>query len=103
MCAREYDFQVPYGVIETSGDKITAIEEKPVHKFFVNAGIYVIEQALVKCVDGKSYIDMPQFIEGKIKEGASVNVFPVHEYWLDIGRMEEYERANQEFLDISYL
>ena len=54
-CVREYDFQVPYGVIEREGYRIKSITEKPIHKFFVNAGIYVLEPILVKKVDGKNY------------------------------------------------
>ena len=93
MCVREYDFQVPYGVITSKGYRITSIEEKPVHKFFVNAGIYVLEPELVRSVNKASYLDMPDLLEDKINQNQQINMFPVHEYWLDIGRMEEIERA----------
>lgn len=95
MCVREYDFQVPYGVITSKGYRITSIEEKPVHKFFVNAGIYVLEPELVRSVNKASYLDMPDLLEDKINQDQQINMFPVHEYWLDIGRMEEIERAKQ--------
>ena len=93
MCVREYDFQVPYGVITSKGYRITSIEEKPVHKFFVNAGIYVLEPELVRSLNKTSYLDMPDLLEDKINQDQQINMFPVHEYWLDIGRMEEIERA----------
>jgi len=93
MCVREYDFQVPYGVIKSEGRRITSIEEKPVHKFFVNAGIYVLEPELVRSLNKTSYLDMPDLLEDKINQNQQINMFPVHEYWLDIGRMEEIERA----------
>ena len=93
MCVREYDFQVPYGVIESDGLRIKSIVEKPIHNFFVNAGIYVLSPQLAKQVDGYNYLDMPHLIQEKIKDGEMVNMFPVHEYWLDIGRMEDYENA----------
>ena len=98
MCVREYDFQVPYGVIETKNQSIISIIEKPVHKFFVNAGIYVLNHSLVKKIEGKSYLDMPFFLEEQIKKNEQVNMFPIHEYWLDIGHINEYERAN---IDVS--
>lgn len=98
MCVREYDFQVPYGVVESESLKITSIVEKPVHKFFVNAGIYVISSSLAGCVDGENYFDMPNLLQSRIDKGEQVNMFPVHEYWLDIGRIEEYNRANQEIV-----
>jgi dTDP-glucose pyrophosphorylase/predicted transcriptional regulator len=96
MCVREYDFQVPYGVIKAKEHRITKIVEKPIHKFFVNAGIYVLNSSLVKSVNGKEYLDMPNLLEEQIKNNMQVNNFPIHEYWLDIGRMEEYEHANNE-------
>jgi len=99
MCVREYDFQVPYGVIEIDNYKIKKIEEKPIHKFFVNAGIYVLSKNLVDKIDGKSYLDMTDFLNQELNNGG-VSTFPIHEYWLDIGRMEEYEKANREVKDI---
>ena len=95
MCVREYDFQVPYGVIEIANNKIKKIEEKPIHSFFVNAGIYVLDKSLVNRMDGKSYLDMPDLLNKEINK-VGVSVFPVHEYWLDIGHLDEYEKANKE-------
>ena len=97
MCVREYDFQVPYGVVDIEGQHITRIVEKPVQKFFVNAGIYVLDPKLTHHIDGKSYLDMPNLLETQIEKAEKVNVFPVHEYWLDIGQMDEYKSAHQAF------
>lgn len=96
MCVREYDFQVPYGVIESDGLEIKDIVEKPIHNFFVNAGIYVLSPQLARQVDGYNYLDMPRLIQEKIKDGEIVNMFPVHEYWLDIGQMEEFDQAKRD-------
>lgn len=96
MCVREYDFQVPYGVVETNKQQVTSIVEKPVHKFFVNAGIYVLNPSVLKNVDGEISIDMPQLIEKTINTGGKVNVFPVHEYWLDIGQKSQYVKAQHD-------
>jgi len=100
MCVREYDFQVPYGVVETEDYNISSIIEKPVHSFFVNAGVYVIEPQLIRQVEGIGYLDMPSLFEQQIKSGAQINSFPIHEYWLDIGRVKEYEQANREVSDL---
>jgi len=96
MCVREYDFQVPYGVVEIDNYKVNKIKEKPIHKFFVNAGIYVLSRNLINKIDGKSYLDMTDFLEEELNSDA-VYAFPVHEYWLDIGQIDEYEKANREF------
>jgi dTDP-glucose pyrophosphorylase/predicted transcriptional regulator len=93
MCVSEYDFQVPYGVVELSNQKVVSIAEKPMHKFFINSGIYVIDNSLLSSLDGKSPMDMPQLLENQIKENIQVSVFPIHEYWLDIGQIEHLEKA----------
>ena len=96
MCVREFDFTVPYGVVETAGRSVTKITEKPVHKFFVNAGIYVLSPRVVAEVAGCRKLDMPDLTGKLVAEGRDVSVFPIHEYWLDIGRPDDFARAQQE-------
>lgn len=96
MCVREYDFTVPFGVVEMSGRHVTAITEKPVHRFFVNAGIYVLSPQAVARVGDNTKLDMPDFAAMLIEEGRDVSVFPIHEYWLDIGRPDDLVRAQEE-------
>ena len=96
MCVREYDFQIPYGVVHSDGDQVTEIIEKPVQKFFVNAGIYVLEPDLLGRCRPDEAIDMPNLLRQVVNDGCKVSMFPIHEYWLDIGRIEEYERAQVE-------
>lgn len=98
MCVREYGHQVPYGVVEIEENQIKKIIEKPLHKFFVNAGIYVLDLDLIKKINGKLRIDMPDFLLKQIDK-SSINAFPIHEYWLDIGHMNEYQQANQDILN----
>ena len=97
MCIREYDVQIPFGVVTTEELQAKSIIEKPIQKFFVNAGIYVLEPELVNKVNPNTSIDMPNLLEQQIKEGKSVSIFPIHEYWLDIGHMKEYESAHESF------
>ena len=96
MCVREYDFQIPYGVVHGDGDQVTDIIEKPVQKFFVNAGIYILEPELLGQCRPDEAIDMPDLLRQVVNDGRKVSMFPIHEYWLDIGRMEEYEQAQVE-------
>ncbi|WP_300435887.1 nucleotidyltransferase family protein [Zoogloea sp.] len=100
MCVREYEYQVPYGVIQSEGHLIRSMVEKPIQKFFVNAGVYVLSPELVKSVQPGIKVDMPTLLEQEIGVGRDVTMFPVHEYWLDIGRMEDFKRAQTEFESI---
>ncbi|MCB1178283.1 MAG: nucleotidyltransferase family protein [Leptospiraceae bacterium] len=100
MCVREYDFQVPYGVVNLNDKmEIQNIDEKPIHSFFVNAGIYVIDPQNLELIEKNKRLDMP-FLFEKIKDlNRSVLAFPIREYWLDIGRLEDYKRANGDFIE----
>jgi dTDP-glucose pyrophosphorylase len=97
MCVREYEHQVPYGVITSEGSQITSMVEKPIHRFFVNAGIYLLDPVLVKSVEPGVCIDMPTLLEQQIDHGSVVNMFPIHEYWLDIGRLDDFDKAQTQF------
>lgn len=100
MCVREYEVQIPYGVIEVDKSDILSIVEKPVQKFFVNAGIYVLDADLIQKVPKNVFFDMPTLFENLITEKEKVSSFPIHEYWLDIGQLMDYERANAEYSNV---
>ncbi len=93
MCVREYDYQIPYGVISGEGNKIISMVEKPVQRFFVNAGIYVISPQIIQSVPENYRIDMPTLLEQHMSERDNVLMFPIYEYWLDIGRMDDFNKA----------
>jgi dTDP-glucose pyrophosphorylase/CBS domain-containing protein len=97
MCVREYDFQVPYGVVSIENGRIKTIDEKPTHKFFVSAGIYVLNPPCIDIIPKNQYYDIPSLFEKMIESNNKVISFPLHEYWLDIGQLDEYNRANQEY------
>lgn len=97
MAVREYDFQVPYGVVQLNGTNIAAIEEKPVHRFFVNAGIYTLSPMAFEHIPNDVFFDMPTLFERMLAAGHPTSAYPLREYWLDIGRLEEFERAQKEW------
>lgn len=97
MCVRKYDFQVPYGVVESNDFRVTSIVEKPVHNFFVNAGVYVVEQSIRKKLKTYGYIDMPELFNRLTQENEFISIFPIHEYWLDIGKRENFKKAQVDY------
>ncbi|MBC9784430.1 nucleotidyltransferase family protein [Heliobacterium chlorum] len=100
MCVREYDFQVPYGVVKIQGHTLTGIDEKPVQRFFVNAGIYVLNPEVIKLIPKDTQFDMPSLFEKMIEENQATSAFPIREYWIDIGHLIDYEKANGEFMEV---
>lgn len=97
MCVREYEYQIPYGVIETDGTDLVTIREKPIHRSFVNAGIYVLNPEVFNYIPHNEYYDMPTLFEQLIDKNKKTSVFPIHEYWLDIGRMDDFNKANDNY------
>jgi NDP-sugar pyrophosphorylase family protein len=97
MCVREHETQVPYGVIATEDQRMTGIEEKPKERYFVNAGIYVLEPETLDLVPENEFFDMTELFESLIEREAEATVFPVREYWQDVGQKEDFRRANGEY------
>tara|TARA_R110000764_G_scaffold109055_3_gene195055 strand:+ start:17891 stop:18943 length:1053 start_codon:yes stop_codon:yes gene_type:complete len=102
MCVRDYEYQVPFGVINGEGNKIISMVEKPVQRFFVNAGIYIVSPEIRHSVQQNIRIDMPTLLEQFISKSHDVLMFPVHEYWLDIGRIEDYNRAQIDIMNLEF-
>jgi len=100
MGVREYDFQVPYGVVNIEGHQITSIEEKPVHKFFVSGGMYILDTDVLSIIPDDIFYDMPTLFEKLIANKQKAISFPIREYWLDIGRMSDFEQANNEYHEV---
>jgi len=98
MCARNYSVEVPFGVIEIDHHRIHDIVEKPTQSFLVNAGIYVLNPDVVSKVKNIKKIDMTDLFKQLIDEGMDTSVFPIREYWLDVGRIDDLNQASGEFL-----
>jgi len=97
VAVREYSYEVPFGVIENEDGFIKNISEKPTQHFFVNAGIYILEPELIKMIPKNEFYDMPSLINKLVKENEQVASYLIREYWLDIGRNSELEKARSEY------
>lgn len=97
MCIRDYEIQVPYGVIKVDDYHILEIQEKPTQKFFVNAGIYVLDPEIIDLLPRSEAIDMTDLFDKVMEAKWPHAVFPIREYWVDIGRHSDLTRAKDEF------
>ena len=98
MAVREYDMQVPYGVVTVDeNSRIEAIDEKPTHRFFVNAGIYVLSPDVLRVLKSNEQLDMPQLFQRLRDRSECTAAFPVCEYWIDVGQHQDLERAEGEY------
>ncbi len=96
MCVRDYSIQVPYGVVNAQGENFIDIVEKPAHNYFVNAGVYVLSSEVLEIVPKNGFFDLPDLFCQLKKLNKKVVVFPLREYWRDIGSVRDYELANAE-------
>lgn len=97
LCVRNYEHQVPFGVVELNHKRVTGIVEKPIHTCFTSAGVYVLNAALIKTIRADKRLDMPDLLNQQIQDNALVTMFPVHDYWLDIGQKTDFLRAQGDF------
>lgn len=97
ICAREQILSSPYGVIEVDGINFKSMVEKPSFRQLVNAGIYVLRPSTIGLIREKEYLDMPDLIEISKKRNKKIIVYPMHEYWLDIGKPESLDKAHFEW------
>lgn len=101
MAVRQYSHQVPYGVLSIGDDyRIEALTEKPVHRYQVNAGIYVLSPEALHLVPDQKFYDMPNLFQRLMDQGRPVGSFPLRDYWMDIGRLEDLEQAAADFAEM---
>jgi len=97
LCVRQYEYQIPYGVVSVDQQRIIGIEEKPLQHCLTNAGIYVLDHSLIKTIAAQKKLDMPTLLNLQVSAGEMVAMFPVNDYWLDIGREADFIRAQGDF------
>jgi dTDP-glucose pyrophosphorylase/CBS domain-containing protein len=100
MAVREHEYRIPFGVVYTEGERIAALEEKPVHRVIVNAGIYVLSPNAVARVPAEVFFDMPELFSSLVKDDCAVRCHPVDGYWLDIGCHENLQQALVDYPDV---
>lgn len=94
IAIRTYEWQNPYGVVQTEGFEVTRLQEKPVYRSYINTGVYVLDPEFIKFVPERAYSDMPNLLDMLLERKKKIIAYPAHENWLDIGNPSELERAN---------
>lgn len=97
MCVREYQQQVPYGIVQADGTSLKSITEKPSYSHFVNAGIYVLNPDALDFIPSDNFFDMPDLFAALQENEKLSSVFPIREYWSDIGSPEDLAKARSDF------
>jgi len=90
---RDYLHQIPFGVVETDGDRLVSLREKPTEGWQVNAGIYALSTGVIRRIGAGAALDMPEVISDCLGREEPVGAFAVEGEWLDVGRVSELRRA----------
>ncbi|MBM3271068.1 MAG: NTP transferase domain-containing protein, partial [Candidatus Sericytochromatia bacterium] len=93
IAARQRDVYVDFGVLEIAGDRLAAYVEKPTLHYWVSMGLNLLEPEAVAAVPREGRYDLPALMEGLRTAGKPVACYRTDAYWLDIGRVDDYERA----------
>lgn len=95
---KQYEVQIPYGVVEdsggTDGGRVTQLREKPHYSERINTGIYMLNLSALDLLPPAGRFDATQLIQAAMDAGRPVYSYLIEEYWLDMGRIEDYEKAN---------
>lgn len=96
MAVRQHEWQHPFGVVKTEGIQIVGVEEKPIHRTYVNAGIYALNPSVLTHLVPGVPCDMPNLFERLHHAAGQTIAYPMHEPWIDVGRPEDLQNVNQQ-------
>lgn len=95
-----YNVDVPYAVMETSNNHVLSFKEKPTYTYYSNGGIYLIKKELLKSIPKDTFYNSTDLMQELIKTNRKLVSYPIRQYWLDIGKPEDFEKAQE---DIKHL
>jgi len=96
MCVREYEYIVPYGVVEVKDSEIISLSEKPKILFNINTGIYVLDPDVIEEIPADIFYDMTTLFEDTANRGQKICVYPLKGYWIDVGHVRDLSQANSD-------
>ena len=95
VAAVPYSVNVPYGIFELTGRDIQGVKEKPTYNYYANAGIYLIKKKLLDLIPDNVFYNATDFIDTLIAKQHKVIRYPLTGYWIDIGKHEDYQKAQE--------
>ena len=97
MCVREFNHEIPFGVVELDGHEISEIREKPTSSVFVNSGIYILNPESLDEIPAAGSFDMPSLFSLLREKQMATIAYPIQEYWADIGQPTDFAKAESEY------
>lgn len=95
-----YRVSIPYGVLETNNNHILSLKEKPKYTYYSNAGIYLVKKEILDLIPENQFFNATDLIEKLISISKKVISYPISCYWLDIGKHEDFKKAQKDILNL---
>lgn len=103
VAATSYHVDVPYAVLETDGkNKVKSLKEKPRYTYFSNAGIYLMKKSLLEMIPKDEFYDITDLMENVLSMDNILITYPINGYWLDIGKPEDFKKAQEDVKHIKF-
>ena len=97
-----YSVSMPYAIIESNNAKVISFKEKPKYTYFANAGIYIVKRQLIKLIPKNKHFNATDLMELVIKQKLNLVHYPILSYWMDIGKHEDFEKAQKDISHIDF-
>jgi dTDP-glucose pyrophosphorylase len=97
-----YQVSVPYAVLETNNGEIKSFKEKPTYTYYSNGGIYLMKKEVLDYLPKETHFNATDLMEKLINEKKKVVSYPLLGYWLDIGKHDDFEKAQQDINQIRF-
>jgi dTDP-glucose pyrophosphorylase len=102
IATTDYKVQIPYGVVESNGNLVSALKEKPTYTYYSNAGIYIFKKSLVELIPDNTFYNATDFLDNLIESNKKVLHYPIKRYWLDIGKHVDFDKAQRDINSITF-
>jgi NDP-sugar pyrophosphorylase family protein len=97
-----YDVDIPYAVMETEDNRVLSFKEKPTYTYFSNGGIYLIKREVLDRIPENEFFNSTDLMENLIAENLKLISYPTRQYWLDIGKPNDFEKAQEDVKRIKF-
>ena len=102
MVTIPYEIVIPYGVVKNQNNTVLGIDEKPTYTYYSNAGIYLMKKEVLQSIPKNQFFNATDLVDQQLKKNKKVISYPFSGYWLDIGKHEDYQRAQNDIKHIQF-
>ena len=97
-----YNVSIPYAVLETSNGHVVDFKEEPTYTYYSNGGIYLMKRSILEYIPKEEHFNATDLMEKLIQEKKKVVSYPLVGYWLDVGSIKDFEKAQNDINTVKF-